>query len=80
MPRYKLLSVGVVLLDLVPADQHQPDLFATDNPRRQKLSPLIDRINDRYGRCSIGLGLFPRDVRAFKGHAAFHRVPEKWEF
>ena len=26
--------------------------------RRQKLSPLIDRINDRYGRCSIGFGLF----------------------
>jgi hypothetical protein len=70
----------VVLLDLVPAGQHQPDLFATDNDRRQKLSPLIDRINDRYGRCAIGFGLFPRDVRAFQGHAAFHRVPESWEF
>ena len=80
VPRYKPLSVGVVLLDLVPADQHQPDLFAADNLRRQKLSPLIDRINDRSGRCSIGFGLFPADVRAFKGHAAFHRVPEKWEF
>jgi hypothetical protein len=80
VPRYKPLSVGVVLLDLVPADHHQPDLFAADNQRRQKLSPLIDRINDRYGRCSIGFGLFPSDVRAFKGHAAFHRVPEKWEF
>jgi DNA polymerase-4 len=80
VPPYKSLSVGVVLLDLVPADQHQPDLFAADNLRRQKLSPLIDRINDRYGRCSIGFGLFPSDVRAFKGHAAFHRVPERWEF
>ena len=80
VPRTKPLSVGVVLLDLVPARQHQPDLFAADNDRRQKLSPLIDRINDRYGRCSIGFGLFPRDVRAFKGHAAFHRVPERWEF
>ena len=74
------LSVGVVLLDLVPAAMHQPDLFAPDNHRRQKLSPLIDRINDRYGRCAIGFGLFPPDVRAFKGHAAFHRVPERWEF
>jgi hypothetical protein len=80
VPRYKPISVGVVLLDLVPADQHQPDLFDTDTSRRQKLSPLIDRINDRYGRCAIGFGLFPPDVRAFKGHAAFHRVPEKWEF
>jgi hypothetical protein len=49
------------------------DLFAADNHRRQKLSPLVDRINDRYGRCAIGFGLFPPDVRAFKGHAAFHR-------
>jgi len=24
-----------------------------------------------YGRCAIGFGLFPRDVRAFKGHALF---------
>jgi DNA polymerase IV len=80
VPHYKPLSVGVVLLDLVPADHHQPDLFAVDNHRRQKLSPLIDRINDRYGRCSIGFGLFPPDVRAFKGHVAFHRVPERWEF
>ena len=55
-------------------------LFEADNLRRQKLSPLIDRINDRYRRCAIGLGLFPPDVRAFKRHAAFHRVPESWEF
>jgi hypothetical protein len=79
-PRYKPLSVGVVLLDLVPAAMHQPDLFAADTQRRQKLSPLIDRINDRYGRCTIGFGLLPPEVRGFKGHAAFHRVPESWEF
>ena len=66
VPRYKPLSIGVVLLDLVPASHHQPDLFAADNDRRQKLSPLVDRINDRYGRCSIGFGLFPSEVRAFK--------------
>jgi DNA polymerase-4 len=80
VPSYKPLSVGVVLLDLVPASQHQLDLFEAANQRRQRLSPLIDRINDRYGRCAIGFGLFPPDVRAFKGHAAFHRVPERWEF
>jgi DNA polymerase IV len=80
VPRYKPLSIGIVLLDLVPAAQHQPDLFAADNDRRQKLSPVIDRINERYGRCAIGFGLSRPDVRAFKGHAAFHRVPERWEF
>jgi hypothetical protein len=69
-----------VLLDLVPADYHQPDLFDTDSRRRQKLSPLIDRINTRYGRGAIGFGLLPPTVRAFSGHAAFLRVPERWEF
>jgi hypothetical protein len=44
---------GVVLLDLVPAARYQPDLFAPDNHRRQKLSPLIGRINDRYGRYNL---------------------------
>jgi hypothetical protein len=64
-PHYKPLSVGVVLFDLVPAVLHQPDLFAAHTHRRQKLSPLIDRINDRYGRCAIGFGLLPPEVRAF---------------
>src|SRR6266851_9916805 len=64
VPGYKPLSVGIVLLDLVPASQHQPDLFAADNRRRQKLSPLVDRINDRYGRCTIGFGLLPPKVQA----------------
>jgi DNA polymerase IV len=79
-PRYKPLSVGVVLLDLVPAAMHQPDLFTFDDRRRQRFSPLVDRINDRYGRCAIGFGMLPPEVRAFKGHAAFNRVPERWEF
>jgi hypothetical protein len=41
VPRYKPLSVGVVLLDLAPAYHHQPDLFDADSGRRQKLSPLV---------------------------------------
>ena len=77
---YKPLSVGVVLLDLVPAAQHQPDLFDAANERRHRLSPVIDRINDRYGRYAVGFGLLPPEVREFKGHAAFQRVPEGWEF
>ncbi len=78
VPRYKPLSVGVVLLDLVPAASHQLDLF--EHQKRQRLSPVVDRINDRYGRGAIGFGLVPADVRAFRGHAAFQRVPEAWEF
>ena len=69
-----------MLLDLVPPFITQPDLFDADSRRRQKLSPLIDRINGRYGRGAIGFGLRPPTVRAFSGHAAFRRVPERWEF
>jgi len=79
LPPYKPLAVGVVLLQLVPGVKHQPDLFA-EAPRVQKLSPLVDSINRRYGRCTVGFGLIPKEVRGFKGHAAFQRVPESWEF
>ena len=71
VPRYKPLSVGVVLLNLIPAAQHQPDLFAADNGRRQKLSPLVDRINDRYGRCTIGFGLFRPMCAPLRGMPLF---------
>jgi hypothetical protein len=63
----------------VPADQHQPDLFEAASQRHQKLSPLIVRTN-RYGRGAIGFGLLPPTMRDFSGHAAFRRVPERWEF
>jgi DNA polymerase-4 len=78
-PPFKPLSVGVMLLGLVPAIHHQPDLFAS-NPRHLRLSLLIDRINRRYGRNTIGFGHVPAQVRQFNGHAAFQRVPESWEF
>ena len=57
-----------------------PSTSRTCSRRRSpahKLSPRFNRINDRYGRWTIGLGLFQPDVRAFKGHAGFHRVSER---
>ena len=55
VPLYKPLSVGVVLLGLVPASRHQPDLFTIGSRRHQQLSPLVDLINRRYGRCTMAL-------------------------
>jgi len=52
VPRYKPPSVGIVLLDLVPPGRHQLDLF--EHHRRQKLSPVIDDINDRYN-CGVAV-------------------------
>lgn len=88
-PTIKPIKVGIVLSGLVPAHRHQPDLFLdTQQPAqtsrkqidRQALSPLMDRINRRYGRGAIGYGLPDNLVRQFTGHAAFQRVPEPWEF
>ena len=79
VPRIKPIKVGVVLMGLIPAAQHQPDLFA-DNARHQKLSPLIDKINQRYGRGAIGFGKQSEEIRRFTGYAAFQRVPEAFEF
>jgi len=79
VPGYKPLSVGVTLLDLVPARYHQPDLFE-ENERQDRLSPLVDQINRRFGRNILGFGQVPAAVKKFSGHAAFQRVPESWEF
>jgi hypothetical protein len=79
VPHIKPIKVGVVLLGLVPATKHQPDLFA-DNARHQRLSPLIDKINLRYGRGAIGFGKQSEQIKQFTGHAAFQRVPEEFEF
>jgi hypothetical protein len=45
----------------------------------QRLSLLVDGINRGYGRRTIGFGLFLSEVREFKGHFPFRRVPENWE-
>ena len=79
VPAYKPMSVGVTLLRLVPAIHHQPDLFNA-NERHERLSPVVDRINRRFGRNTIGFSQVPEDIRRFKGHAAFQHVPEDWEF
>jgi len=72
-------TVGVTLLDLVPAQYHQPDLFA-DAETDDVVSPVIDKINRRFGRNTIGFGRLTEDIRKFSGHGAFQRVPESWEF
>jgi DNA polymerase-4 len=89
----KPVKVGVVLLGLVPLMQHQPDLFAPPPkeflrpiPRRTApLNHLMDEINAKYGRNTIGFGmqsdaLRRKSMREFTGHAAFQRVPDLWEF
>ena len=80
VPRYKPLSRRRRAARPRSRSRASAGFIRCRQPAAPELSPMIDRINDRYGRCAIGFGLLPPDVRAFKGHAAFHRVPESWEF
>ena len=59
MPRFGLehQCLRRAPLDLVPASQDQPDLFAANRQGGQKLPPPL---MDRYGRCATGFGRFRR--------------------
>jgi hypothetical protein len=63
----------------VTALHHQPDLFEQQEGE-DVLSPVVDGLNRRFGRNTIGFGQTSAKAKAFTGHAAFQRVPESWEF
>ena len=53
-PGYNYLKTGVRATGIIPAGEVQFNLFSNyDNSKQQKLSSLIDRLNDRYGRGTL---------------------------
>ncbi len=53
----------VVLLDLVPADRVQPDLFWPELPgKRACLMEVVDQINTRYGPHKIAPAAIGRNT------------------
>ena len=58
---YSYKKAGVVLMDLVPKDNIQPDFFDSVNrEKRMKLMSALDNINNRFGRDtlrSLGSGM-----------------------
>ena len=54
-------KAGVLLLDLSSAADIQPTLF-TDQIADNGLMKAVDRINDRFGRGTVGLGLSAKDA------------------
>ena len=87
----RIKKVAVTLHDLIAASAAvTPDLFDGDGPdaaagrereRRARLSAAIDRINGRYGRDTITLGVPPRGLKDFAGaKVAFSRIPDPAEF
>ena len=84
----RIRKVSVTLSDLVAATDLQPDLFANlpdvdlaARGKSEKLSRAMDKINHRFGRDSIVIGMTPSQGESFSGtKIAFTRIPDVDEF
>jgi len=86
-PALRIKQVGVSLHGLIASHRLQLDLFdqpATDaaaRARAENLSRTLDRINQRFGRDSIQVGLLAGDRTDYTGSKiAFTRIPDLEEF
>lgn len=61
--------VGVMLLDLVPADAYQTDLLTEPKTRASDLMSTLDAINTRFGRGSLGFA-----AQGWRKSTAWRRV------
>ena len=84
----RIRKVSVTLSDLAAASDLQADLFANlpdvdlaARGRSEKLSRAMDKINHRFGRDSILIGMTPSQGQSFSGSKiAFTRIPDVDEF
>lgn len=84
----RLKKVSITLHELVPASELQPELFEVlpdmdmrKRAKAEKISRALDKINHRFGRDSILLGMLPSQGRSFSGtKIAFTRIPDIEEF
>jgi DNA polymerase-4 len=86
--RARLKKVSITLHGLSPEGELQPELFAPlpepemqRRARAEKLSHALDKINHRFGRDSVLVGMLPSQGRSFSGtKIAFTRIPDVEEF
>jgi DNA polymerase IV len=81
----RVRKIGVVLAELSPCAGDQPDLFgwtpaSCENPRALRLSRALDRLNARYGRDTVLVGIAPNLSRHSGAKIAFNRIPDRAEF
>lgn len=84
----RVKKVGVTLHGLTPAAEIEAELFdngadlsARQRLKAEKMSRALDRLNHRYGRDTVVLGMLPGEGRSFSGSAiAFTRIPDREEF
>ncbi len=86
LPRgLRFRKVSIILHGLSPGTQVQPDLFASapvQSAAQLKLSAALDKLNARYGKDTVGFGLWSSDaVNKYTGtKIAFTRIPDTAEF
>ncbi len=50
---YRYQKVGIILCELIDAEQMQLDVFNTQQPQNEKLMQLMDEINQKLGRATV---------------------------
>lgn len=83
----KIKKVSVTLSSITPKTQVQPDLFDAVSPttkkrqKNEKLSEAMDRLNQKFGRDTVLVGMTTTQSRNFTGtKIAFTRIPDVEEF
>lgn len=81
----RVRKISITLFQLTPHRSSETDLFedSTESKKQkhEKVSHVMDRINQQFGRDAILLGMTSRQGRNFSGtKIAFNRIPEKEEF
>jgi DNA polymerase-4 len=84
----RIKKVSVTLSGLIAADALQPELFnelpdkdLKKRHKAEKMSAALDKINHRFGRDSVLVGMLPSQGRSFSGtKIAFTRIPDLEEF
>jgi DNA polymerase IV len=83
----RLKKVSVTLSGLQPDEAVQQDLFdaggktQSQQKKHDSISEAMDKVNKKYGRDTVALGIMPQQGRSFSGtKVAFTRIPDMDEF
>jgi DNA polymerase-4 len=78
-PKTPPLQVGVWLFNLVPDALHTMSLF-DDDERQQRLSRVVDELNQRFGKSAVYFANIQSVIDAAPTRISFTSVPELGEF
>ena len=80
----RLKKVSVTIYKLTAEKDIQPELFDlldTKENRAQHLSKALDKLNKKFGRDTVTMGIIPEQARKISSSKiAFTRIPDIQEF